>query len=227
MKDLSTYIKGIDEGIDFDPETKTVSFNLSSEENVDTSIENNPSVDNELINNVEVWSIFKRKHGMRGDGNPLVYALKNENGWKFKTNNDKINIEKQINFIIDKFIKLNPINITLILPSTNNLNNYIGDLLKSKVKNINIISGAICKLTTEEVDDIVLDFNSSFRQHYKKSFNAAYKKLCMFLNKMDDEKNGTFTRHFIKDKEMRDVINTTLKVSTDKLAEFSNLINTC
>lgn len=35
----------LNEGIDFDPETKTVSYNPSHEDNVDTSLENNPTSD--------------------------------------------------------------------------------------------------------------------------------------------------------------------------------------
>ena len=64
----------LNEGIDFDPETKTVSYNPSHEDNVDTSVENNPTSDGEIVPSVQVWSIFKRKRGLRGDGNPLVYA---------------------------------------------------------------------------------------------------------------------------------------------------------
>ena len=37
----------LNEGIDFDPETKTVSYNPSHEDNVDTSVENNPTSDGE------------------------------------------------------------------------------------------------------------------------------------------------------------------------------------
>ena len=33
----------LNEGVDFDPETKTVSYNPSHEDNVDTSLENNPT----------------------------------------------------------------------------------------------------------------------------------------------------------------------------------------
>lgn len=53
--------KVLNEGIDFDPNTKTVSYNPSHEDNVDTSIENNPSMDGNIVSNVKVWSIFKRK----------------------------------------------------------------------------------------------------------------------------------------------------------------------
>ena len=59
----------INEGIDFDIETKTVSYNPFHEENVDTSVENNPTQTGEIVENITVWSIFKRKRGERGDGN--------------------------------------------------------------------------------------------------------------------------------------------------------------
>ena len=88
----------LNEGIDFDVETKTVSFNPSHEENVDTSLENNPTKDEELIPGIPVWSIFKRKRGNGGDGNPLLYALKGEN-WTFKSETDRIAIEQQFELI--------------------------------------------------------------------------------------------------------------------------------
>ena len=48
----------INEGIDFDPHTKTVSYNPSHEENIDTSIDYNPTMDADIVPNVQVWSIF-------------------------------------------------------------------------------------------------------------------------------------------------------------------------
>ena len=51
----------LNEGIDIDYDTRTVSFNLAHENNVDTSIEHNPYIDNSIIPNVEVYSIFTRK----------------------------------------------------------------------------------------------------------------------------------------------------------------------
>ena len=95
----------------------------------------------------------------------------------------------------------------------------------SKSKNAELLEGVICKLTTEEVDEIVLDFKSKFREYYKKDFNAAYYRLGTFLDEMDKERKGTFSRHLIKDSEMRDVLDFTLKVSQDRFAEFANKIN--
>lgn len=217
--------KILNEGIDFDPQTKTVSYNPSHEENVDTSIENNPSMDGNIVPNVEVWSIFKRKKGLRGDGNPLVYALKGEGGWRFRTQNDKNQIMKQFDAIATKFANIYPIGVTILLPSGNELNQHIAEVVMSKSKNADIINGVICKITTEEVDKIVLDFNSKFRKYYKDNFNEAYYELCRYLDEMDKLRDGYFSRHLITNNKMRDILDFTLKVSDDRFAEFANKIN--
>ena len=214
----------LNEGIDFDPETKTVSYNPSHEDNVDTSLENNPTSDGEIVPGVQVWSIFKRKRGLRGDGNPLVYALKGE-GWTFRSEEDREAIEKQFDAIATKFAKMYPVGVTILMPSGNELNNHIADVILSKSKNAELINGVICKLTTEEVDEIVLDFKSKFREHYKKEFITKYYELGSYLDLMDKERNGYFSRHLIKNKEMRDVLDFTFKVSEDRFAEFANKIN--
>ena len=215
----------INEGIDFDPQTKTVSYNPSHEENVDTSIEHNPTKDMSILQNVDVWSIFKRKKGLRGDGNPLVYALKGEGGWTFRSESDRMAIEHQFDAIATKFATIYPIGVTILMPSGNELNTHIANIVKSKSQNAEVIEGLICKVTTEEVDEIVLDFNSKFREFYKDDFNSKYYELCRYLDLMDKKRNGYFSRHLIKNKQMRDILDLTLKLSDDKFAEFANKIN--
>ena len=215
----------INEGIDFDPHTKTVSYNPSHEENVDTSIEHNPTMDGDIVPNVQVWSIFKRKRGLRGDGNPLFYALKGEGGWTFRDESDRNAIEKQFDAIATKFATMYPVGVTILMPSGSELNMHIADVVMSKSRNAELIKGVICKLTTEEVDDIVLDFNSKFREFYKDEFNSKYYELGRYLDLMDKERNGYFSRHLIKNNQMRDVLDSTLKLSDDRFAEFANKIN--
>lgn len=225
MEYIKKFDEFIEEGIDFDPSTKTVSFNPSHEDNVDTSVENNPTIDGNLVPNVKVWSIFKRKKGLRGDGNPLVYALKGEGGWSFNTNDDRIAIEKQFDIIASKFASMYPIGITILMPSGNDLNNRIAEVIMSKSKDTELIEGVICKITTEEVDKIVLDFNSKFREYYKDNFNEAYYELGRYLDEMDKQRNGYFSRHLITNNKMRDILDITLKLSDDRFAEFANKIN--
>ncbi len=215
----------INEGIDFDSNTKTVSYNPSHEENVETSIERNPTKDESIVPNVEVWSIFKRKRGLRGDGNPLIYALKGEGGWTFRSESDRIAIEQQFDKIATKFASIHPIGVTILIPSGNELNAHIADVVMSKIKNAELIEGVIWKLSTEEVEDIVLDFNSKFREYYKENFNAAYFQLGDYLDLMEKERDGYFSRNLIKNKKMRDALDSTLKLSDDRFAKFANKIN--
>lgn len=211
------------EGIDFD--TETVAYNSSHENYVDISIENNPTIDGEIVPGVQVWSMFKRKKGeTQEDGNPLVCALNGE-GWTFRSEEDREAIEKQLDLIASKFVSMYQKGITVLIPIGNEFNKHIADVVLSKSENGELIEGVICKLTTEEVNDIVLDFNSKFREHYKDNFNSAYYRLDRFLDQMDKQLKGTFSRHLIKDPEMRDVLDFTLTVSEDIYAEFANKIN--
>lgn len=215
----------INEGIDFDPMTKTVAYNPNHEDNVDTSLENNPTVDNHIVDGVNVWSIFKRKKGNTLDGNPLVYALKNEGGWHFRCQEDAESIEKQFHLIAEKFASIYPIGVTITIPSGNELNTHIAEVVMSKSENAKLIQGVIRKMTTEEVNDIVMEDESKFREYYGNNFNDAYYQLLDYLEKMNKERNGTFSRHFIKDPNMRNILDMTLKVSEDSYARFANTIN--
>ena len=160
----------------------------------------------------------------KNDGNPLVYAFKGE-GWTFRSEEDRLAIEKEFNDIATKFAQIYPNGVTIIIPSRNELNCHIAELVMSKSKNAELLEGAICKLTTEEVNDIVLDKNSFFRQIYKDNFNAAYNQLCVYFEEMDEKRDGTFSRHFIKDENMRNVLLNTLKVTPDRYAKDSKIIN--
>lgn len=138
---------------------------------------------------------------------------------------DRTAIEQQFDAIATKFATMYPIGVTILMPSGNELNTHIADVVMSKSKNAELIEGVICKLTTEEVDEIVLDFNSKFREFYKDEFSSKYYELGRYLDLMDKERNGYFSRHLIKNNQMRDVLDSTLKLSNDRFAEFANKIN--
>lgn len=154
----------------------------------------------------------------------MVYALKGE-GWTFRSEKDRLAIEKQFNDIATKFAQIYPIGVTIVIPSGNKLNYHIAKVIMSKSKNAELLEGAICKLTTEEVNDIVLAKNSYFRQVYRNNFNAAYRQLCIYFEEMDEKRDGTFSRHLIKDKNMRNALLNTLKISPDRYAKDSKIIN--
>lgn len=215
----------VNEGIDFDKKSMTVWFTPTEERYVDTSIENNPTLDKEIMTDVEVWSIFKRaKDGNKDDGNPLIYALKGENGWEFREESDHEAIEKQFELIAEKFAKMYPVGVTVLIPSGNKLNRHIAEVIMSKSKDSHLIEGAISKLTIEEVDEIVLKKDSKFRSFYGDDFDEAYSRLESFFDDMDNERGGMFSRHFVKDREMRNVLTDTFKVSTSRYARKSKYI---
>ena len=191
IKYIHPCYKCINEGIDIDYDTKTISFNSNHENNVDTSVINNPQYNK--INGFNVWSVFKSKTNInkRGDGNPLIYSYKNEKDWKFKFNKDRLNLEWQISQIIDKFLlHYYHGSVVVLAPSTSILNSLIVDVLKSKIKNLICISGLIMKLSTDEVFDLVLNKNSQFRKTYPghDNFIKHFDELQIYLNRMDDEK---------------------------------------
>lgn len=225
VKEILSLYEELEEGIDIDPQTRTVSFNPNHEENVDTSIDNNPTCDKELIPGVNVWSNFKSKRGIHGYENPLTYALKGE-GWLFRSEEDRIAIERQFHNIAEKFASLYLIGVTIIIPNGNYLNDYIARIIASKSEDVQIIKDVIRKLTTEEVDDIVLyDDNCKFRKFYGDNFNVAYRQLQEYLQEMNRIRRGNFSRHLIRDEEMRNVLDRTLVASDDPYARFAKKIN--
>ena len=211
----------LDEGIDINYEENTIRYNPSHQNNVDTSLEDNPTVTDEYGEGVKVYSIFKRKKDTFDDGNPLLYALKGDLNpehnskklWTFKTNKDRNAVHRQIELITDKFLKMVPAGFTIVIPSSNGLNKYIADLMKRKSRAILLVDDILLKVTTEEAWEAATENGSLFKQEYKGHVEAALRELKSYLDDMDKHHDGYFTRHKIKNKRMRDVLVYTIKHS--------------
>jgi hypothetical protein len=140
------------EGIDVDVENRVVTFNDNHEENVDTSIENNPTY--KTISGVETIMLFKRKKSNEfrvSDGNPLVYALKSIKSWKISTE-DRNAIFDRIDDIITKIGVFDTI---VVMPSSNPLVKELGNHLMNNNKAKNIINHCVVKrLKSDIIDDM-------------------------------------------------------------------------
>lgn len=235
----------ISEGIEFNTYTKEVIYCPFEEKNVDTSTEHNPTVDNELINGIEVWSLFKRILGDKGDGNPLIYALKGEDGWHFASENDRQMIFRQIDVITAKFCEKYNGDVTVVLPSGNKLNTTIAKYIKKHSPNMRILTGIIMKRMAEDVWDEAASDNSDFRRILYQSINKKNSRLPANLRReMNDEamkgyfdmleravsrmmreRGGYFTYHFIKDPNVRNAITQTLKLNDRQFYDASVKIN--
>lgn len=235
----------ISEGIEFDTYTKEVTYYPFEEKNVDTSIANNPTVDRELIDGIEVWSLFKRVLGDKGDGNPLVYALKGEDGWHFTSEKDRQMILRQIDAITAKFCEKYNGDVTVVLPSGNKLNTTIAKYIKKHSPSMQILTGIIMKRTAEEVWDEAASENSDFRKILYQTINKKNANLPVKLKKeMNDEamrgyfdilekavarmireRGGYFTYHFIKDPNVRNAITQAMKLNDRLFYDASVKIN--
>lgn len=216
------------EGIDINDNKREIAYNPNHQDNLDTSVENNPIVDKTIIPGVEVWSIFQRKWSRQGDGNPFIYALKKEKGWHFRRESDRELIEAQINAVADKFLEKSNYNATILIPSSSNVNNYLADILISKASSLQRIDGLLRKLSTQEAEDYALEDGSTFRKVYganEEQFNFAMGDLRGYLDKMDRLKNGIFTRHLIDDREMRNAMDKTFALNADPENMFAPKIN--
>lgn len=72
-------------------------------------------------------------------------------GWKFRSYSDELAIKVRFNEIAKKFSEIYPIGVTILVPSTNELNTDIAKTVMSYSKDAELLEGVLCKLTTTEV----------------------------------------------------------------------------
>lgn len=209
----------VNEGIEVELD-RSVIMTDKHEKLVDTSVENNPTLITTLVPNVEVYSVFKRKEGDIGDGNPLLYALKKEKKYKLI---NAVKVMSRIEYIVKEFFKKHEKKeVTIMIPSTNDLNNYFAKVVSSHCINPTYIDDIVSKMTIEEVDDGIFDDNSLFRKHYGRRFDKAYEQFRQYCKSM---KGGVFKFHEIKDMNMRKVIEHTVKRNDEYWGNYIDAFN--
>lgn len=186
---------------------------------------------NALGIDIDVYSIFKRMQltdeqrelvGLRphqsGDANPVIYALKKEKGWGFKTASDEKQFYRIFEHILRRWLRehKNNYNTALLVPSSRRLNQTMMDMIKKISDEVGIqsfINKGLIKMTTTEVADMVLNEESYFYKYWNKedAFDIAYEKLARALNEMDLHNNGIFTYHLIEEDYIRKTVIHTIK----------------
>lgn len=224
------------EGIDFDESTLKVRYNPSHENYVNTSVDSNPTckkmqvkIDSDTNILVNVYSIFQRNTISKydGDGNPLVYAMKGEMGWAFATEKDRLNVERQVDLIMNKFGKMYQGDVTVCAPSTNGLNLYIMDKLRRAIPNITLYDGFFTKMSTEEIWDNILLPDSHFRKCFKKDgeLKWAFGLMKMYLKDMNMKKGGIYVRHMVTNARIRKAVTVTLKLNNNYISEYADAMD--
>ena len=211
------------EGIDIDNQNKTVSFNPSHENNVNTSIKFNPVYGN--LNGIETISIFQRKdNDNKTDGNPLVYALKGIKGWKFlNPKEDIIALLKQFIRIAEK-IKLEYDTI-ITIPSTNPLNIHflhrLNKIIKAEVK----IKDYLTKLSADDVWEDYIDFKQ-MSLDYGDKYKVVEKDMLKYFKDMEYKNNNIFSFKYISNIKLRKYIKKTMFTEyVDSEIKFAPFIN--
>ena len=211
------------EGIDIDIKKKLVSFNPTHEDNINTSVLLNPSYTKN--NGIEIISIFKRKISPNNtyDGNPLIYALKNINNWKFK--NPKSDITNLLKQFIRISEKINPIYDTIItIPSENELNTNFLHRLNKIIKANYQITDYLSKLSAEYVFDAFIDWNKLDKDYPDPAFSSYEKDINIAFDKMEKKNQGIFSFKYLEPK-LRKYITKTMNDDDEKIIEYAPIIN--
>mgnify|MGYP002520736648 CR=1 FL=1 len=216
------------EGINYNTFNNTVEFvDDGTEDNVDTSLANNPIKDTRIVNGIPVWSIFKRKSSPYGtieklDGNPLLYAMKNIGGWRFVSKANQQAFEARLEAVVDKFLSLYNAGITVVVPSGGSINQLLANIIKKKAPQSTIIGDVMRKLTTEEVWQELCQLDSPFRRMHGKTPNQWKQTTAEMLDafkKMNMSRNGYFTYHLTPSR-YRGAITTTLGKDETTCAQY-------
>lgn len=207
------------EGIEVDA-NGNVFMTDKHEKLVDTSVDNNPTVLTDFVPNINVWSIFKRKDDDWGDGNPLLYALKGEKGYKLQTPRKFFS---RLEYIVKKFFEGNlGLDVTIAVPSKNQLNKIFAETVARNCKNPKYIDNLFIKMSTEEVGYYVRQDNSAFRNFYGRFYEQRYEELKSYFRKMPYD---AFQFHKVDNMEMRKVIEHTIKLSDEYYGNYIDAIN--
>lgn len=224
---------------------KKIEFTDNHEEIMNTSLKGDMTYKTAYIydiqDNIEVYSLFKRleiedtyyhPYDRVSDGNPVLYALKNEGGWKFCNLKNLNKFWFRFEQILKKFLNdhKNMFDTVLCIPSSNHLNKDIINSIKKIANSVGIKHIVTEGLKTMKADDVfktLLEPDSYFRKRYNNEykFNNAINDIKKSFVKMNNENNGIFKYHLISNETYRRLIVNTLYVDETYDYEYQKVIN--
>lgn len=175
------------EGININPDAKTVSLTDDHDKGVDFSLVNNPVYDK--YKNYDVISIFKRSKLVDNtntprDGNPFIHALKGKKGWKFDITNQEI--FRYIRRFLEICKKINNTYDTIVItPSSTNLNERFMEVISKQVKAENVIREFLVKIKKEEIIDDDLIDKEQITKDYPDNYNEVISKISRSFRRME------------------------------------------
>lgn len=245
----------INEG--FDVFGRAITLNPRHNLIVDTSLSGKPTkttiFSNALDTDIDVYSIFKRMEltpeqrkitglskRLGGDSNPVIYSLKKEGGWHFKTASDENEFWRIFKYNLRCFLRdhKNEFNTAVLVPSTNRLNNRILNSIKEIAEEVGItsfVTKGLFKLYLGEVESICAEETSYFYKYWteKGMFKEAYEELQGYLDEMETdyinngvpENDQVFKYHYVKDMALRKTIIETISIDEQFKKFYANDLN--
>lgn len=224
--------KPLFEGIDYNTFNNTVKFTDEHEDNVDTSLKNNPSFTTQIVDGVNVWSLFKRKQSPYGyieklDGNPVLNALKGIDGWRFVSNSNRKLFIDRLERILDNFVSKYKVGLTVVVPSGGPINGLLASMVQKKAPEARIIDDVMRKLSVDEVWSDLSRLDSPFRKVFGKDkvqWRQTSLEMISAMEKMEKERDGYFTYH-LTPRKYRNAITKTLEKNDSTCAKYVSLFN--
>lgn len=162
---------------------------------------------------VTARAIFGRPAGGNTDGgNPLVCALRDEQGWRFASERDREAIFRQISSVAGPMLDGPQQPRTVIFPLNGPLNGLVRELAERKQREIRAIDDRMPALEVEEVRELLLLPDSGWRKQFEtpERFYDALNKFDEASKRMTD---GIFRIRRLEDPELRSAIEQTLKTA--------------
>jgi len=106
-------------GIDITNDNQIL-FNDTHQKLVNTDINSNPTTS--IVHNIKIHSVYKRvkTKSNHWDGNPLIYALKNQKGYRLARSEFK-KFLYSFHFILNRLLEDKNYDLILVLPSSSNI----------------------------------------------------------------------------------------------------------
>lgn len=217
-------------GIDI--HANTISYNPNHQLNMYTNDINNPKLV-DFSNNVKggkfkVYSIFYKQDELnrtvKGDGNPLINALKNKGDYKFATKEDENSIYNIIEVVCSTLKGM--FDTIVVCKSSKELNYTFADLLSKASGCDTVITDLFFKLPCDGVfnRDIAPKEAELKSQRFRNGMSY-YDYFVQAFNDMRNNNNGIFTYSSIKNPNLRKYVQNSIDISAEAISQYSNVIN--
>lgn len=232
MTEMVAGTQVLNEYFGIDVNYKTVSYNPNHQNRLYTNDINNPNLvdltNNSKSKKYKIYSIFQKQSSNsqndKSDGNPLAYALKNKNDYKFSSEKDKEAIYEIINVVCSTL--KGRFDTIVVCPSSNNLNYDFANILSKASGCKNVITDMFVKLNSKDVfKSEILPKKEELNNEYYNDNMSVYRALEISFARMSELNNGIFSYKYFLSKQLRKYVNKTMKFINSMNNKYANLIN--